>query len=75
MGGHFHGFYKRITEIRRVRLRLCGGRPLKYAHFIGLKHPLIAPSVAAIFVKEVVRSHGIPRSIISDKDVLEQIFV
>ena len=40
----------------------------KYAHFICLKHPFFAQTVAAIFVKEVVRLHGVPSSIISDMD-------
>ncbi|GAU37038.1 hypothetical protein TSUD_207440 [Trifolium subterraneum] len=42
----------------------------KYSHFILLKHPYTAKSVAELFVKEVVRLHGIPSSIISDRDPL-----
>lgn len=39
-----------------------------YAHFFLLKHPLSAHSVADVFVKEVVRLHGYPRSIVLDRD-------
>ncbi|MCH86853.1 transposon Tf2-1 polyprotein, partial [Trifolium medium] len=40
----------------------------KYSHFILLKHPYNAKSIAELFVKEVVRLHGIPQSLISDRD-------
>ena len=40
----------------------------KYAHFILLKHPITTKMVADSFVREVVRLHGIPKAIISDRD-------
>ena len=40
----------------------------KYAHFIALGHPYSATSVARAFFDQVVRLHGIPCSIISDRD-------
>lgn len=43
-------------------------RLTKYAHFISLKHPFTAITMATSFVKEIVRLHGFPTSIISDHD-------
>ena len=40
----------------------------KYAHFVALRHPFIAQTVAAIFVKEVVKLHGSPRTITTNCD-------
>ncbi|PNX95310.1 hypothetical protein L195_g018500 [Trifolium pratense] len=42
----------------------------KYSHFILLKHPYSAKSVAELFIKEIVRLHGVPKSLISDRDPL-----
>jgi hypothetical protein len=40
----------------------------KYCHFIPLAHPYSAESVAQAFFTDIVRLHGMPQSIVSDRD-------
>lgn len=42
----------------------------KYAHFIPMKHPFSAPQVARVFTDSIVKLHGMPRSIISDRGAI-----
>lgn len=40
----------------------------KYAHFMALKHPYTAPSVATLLYDNVFKLHGMPLSMVSDRD-------
>jgi len=40
----------------------------KFAHFIALRRPFSALSVAKVFMEHVYKLHGLPTSIISDRD-------
>lgn len=42
----------------------------KYGDFVPLKHPYLARTIVKVFIKEVVKLHGIPASIVSDRDPL-----
>lgn len=42
----------------------------KYSHFIVLSHPYTAVSVAQLVMDTVVKLHGPPKAIISDRDVI-----
>lgn len=43
-------------------------RLTKYAHFMGLKTDYTSKSVAELFMANVVKLHGMPKSIVSDRD-------
>ena len=40
----------------------------KYVHFIALSYPYSAPKVAHLFAQHILKLHGMPTSLISDKD-------
>ena len=43
-------------------------RLTKYVHFIPLSHPYTAAKVANLYMHYVFKLHGMPSSIVSDKD-------
>ncbi|XP_039851281.1 uncharacterized protein LOC120709676 [Panicum virgatum] len=42
----------------------------KYCHFILLAHPYTAEPVAQAFFSDIVRLHGVPQSLLSDRDTI-----
>lgn len=40
----------------------------KYGHFIAISHPYFAAQIVETFVKEIFRLHGMPKTIVSDRD-------
>lgn len=45
-------------------------RLTKFAHFVALKHPYTAAIVAKVFLDNVVKLHGLPNSIVTNRDTI-----
>ena len=60
MGSCFHGFHYRISNDLETT---------KASHFIPIKYTHNTDDIANIFMKEISKLHGLPKEIISDRDV------
>ena len=45
-------------------------RLTKYVHFIALSHPYSAAKVAYLFAQHVFKLHGMPTSLVSNRDLV-----
>lgn len=56
------------SSFSKTAILVVVDRLTKHAHFSALSTPFTAPQVAAVFVRDIVRLHGFPSSIIYDRD-------
>ena len=59
-----------ITDIKYNSILVIVDRLTKYAHFIPWKEKGNAKDLAKVILKKIIANHGIPQSIISDRDKL-----
>jgi len=45
-------------------------RLTKFAHFVAVKHPYTAADIAQLFMDNIVKLHGLPQSIVFDRDTI-----
>lgn len=58
------------TVIMVVLDRLTKDRLTKFAHFIPVKHPYTAMSIARLFLDNIVKLYGLPQKVVSDRDTI-----
>lgn len=68
LGGFVNGLRNGAIESERDELHFSGGGSINQIQsFYGCEaHPLIVKEIMRIFVKEVVRLHGFPRTIVTN---------
>ena len=56
------------TSDKKNTIMVVVDRFTKSAHFVSLSHPFDVPSMARIFLDHVCKLHGVPLSMLPDKD-------
>jgi len=56
------------SKNKRDAIAVFVDRLSKMAHFAAINTTITAPELATVFLREVIRLHGLPKSIISDRD-------
>ena len=71
MGGHQYGFYRWLTQhfSEACSIWVIVDRLTKTAHFIPVNTTYTAKKYAEIYLDQIIRLHGIPKTIISDHGV------
>ena len=57
-----------LSNGHSVVLVVVVDRMSKYAHFTFLTHPYTTSKVAQLFVNHIIKLHGMPTSIVSNRD-------
>lgn len=72
VGTSFDGFHRWLPRTRKGNesIRVIVDRLTKTAHFIPVRLNRTAASLAEIYMREIVRLHGVPSSIVCDRDPL-----
>jgi hypothetical protein len=61
-------FIEGLPKLEGCDILVVIDRYSKYAHFFALKHPFSTATVAQVFLDNVVKLHGTPKSLVSDRD-------
>ena len=70
MGGNFDGFHHRFRRTSRKHdsNMVVVDKSTKVAHFILVKTTYLVSDVSQVFIRDVVKLHGVPKKIVSGMD-------
>ena len=69
MGEHIDGLHHRVAHGAGQGLHLpLVDRLTKYAHFFAISARYTTSQVANLFFRDIFRLHGLPKTIVSDRD-------